>query len=348
MRDPELVARAGYAAARLEQAWERWRALHGLSGSADPLASYVGYSHKDPMGQPRVVIGVDAAEAEFFADFLEGHDCAVPGLGSEAGVAPGATRPAAEVGPMNGSVNGPMNGPMNGSVNGSGHLPVNGAPRPSDSGAMYPPVSGPQPVMTNGQPAMANRQPVRANAQAVFAGGPPTMANGSAAMASGSSYPAEAGAMTRVAGPAGVPSRDVGLAGATGGAGSAPSPRDVPSEPMVRLVDDTDPGVRSGSATERPVTGPQAVAPPITRAFPAPVPTFTPIGETRPAGFTAEPGPAEPRSSLDQPAGSPPDVMAAELAGWASGELPGQSSELASWTGTDAPGRALGRSRSAR
>jgi hypothetical protein len=46
MRDPELVARAGYAAARLEQAWERWRALHGLGGSSDPLASYVGYSLK--------------------------------------------------------------------------------------------------------------------------------------------------------------------------------------------------------------------------------------------------------------------------------------------------------------
>ena len=75
MRDPELVARAGYAAARLEQAWERWRALHGLGGSSDPLASYVGYSLKEPMGQPRVVIGVDAAEAEYFADFLESHEC---------------------------------------------------------------------------------------------------------------------------------------------------------------------------------------------------------------------------------------------------------------------------------
>src|SRR6201996_4369536 len=114
MRDPEMVARAGYAAARLEQAWERWRALHGLSGSADPLASYVGYSHKDPMGQPRVVIGVDAAEAEFFADFLESHDCAAPGLGAEAGVAPGAARPGAEAGRMDGT------------GSGSGPLPVQG------------------------------------------------------------------------------------------------------------------------------------------------------------------------------------------------------------------------------
>ncbi len=97
MRDPELVARAGYAAARLEQAWERWRALHGLAGSSDPLASYVGYSLKEPMGQPRVVLGVGAAEAEYFAEFLESHECA--------GVAPPLVRladtgePAAMTGP---------------------------------------------------------------------------------------------------------------------------------------------------------------------------------------------------------------------------------------------------------
>src|ERR1700721_2349162 len=134
MRDPELVARAGYAAARLEQAWERWRALHGLGGSADPLASYVGYSLKEPMGQPRVVIGVDAAEAEFFADFLESHVDAAPGTASGAVAAlarasgqhltPGEPRPANGLGPA---------------TNGRAHPPV--------SGPMLPPVSGPQRVM---------------------------------------------------------------------------------------------------------------------------------------------------------------------------------------------------------
>ena len=317
MRDPEMAARAGYAAARLEQAWERWRALHGLSGSADPLASYVGYSHKEPMGQPRVVIGVDAAEAEYFADFLEGHDCAAPGLngGASSASAPGLpvdTRP----------------------VNGSGHLPVNGAScpsdsgalRPSDSGALYPPVSGPQPVVANGSPR-----------------------------------PGEASAASRgpgPAGPIGMPSRDGMAAGpgggagvANGGAGSAPAPRDVPSEPMVRLVDDTDPHARPAAAAERPITGPQAPVPPVTRAFPAPVPTFTPIGETGAAGFAGEPGPGEPRGAVDPLAGSQPsDVIAAELAGWASGELPGQASEqLASWASADAPsGRPLNRPRFAR
>lgn len=96
MRDPELAARAGDAAARLEQAWERWRALHGLAGPSDSLASYVGYSLKEPMGQPRVVIGVAATEAEHFADFLENHDCAA--------VAQEELRPA------NGSAEPPVNG----------------------------------------------------------------------------------------------------------------------------------------------------------------------------------------------------------------------------------------------
>jgi len=37
-RDPELVERAQRAATRLELAWERWRALHGLAGSpAQPV-----------------------------------------------------------------------------------------------------------------------------------------------------------------------------------------------------------------------------------------------------------------------------------------------------------------------
>lgn len=106
MRDPELVARAGYAAARLEQAWERWRALHGLAGSSDPLASYVGYSLKEPMGQPRVVLGVDASEAEYFADFLESHECA--------SVAP----PEPHL----------VSGPVQRAVNGSGPLPRDVSP----------------------------------------------------------------------------------------------------------------------------------------------------------------------------------------------------------------------------
>jgi len=72
MRDPELAARAQHAAARLESAWERWRALQGLGEtSAQPVVGYVGYALKEPWGQPRAVIGFSAEEAERLAEFLE-------------------------------------------------------------------------------------------------------------------------------------------------------------------------------------------------------------------------------------------------------------------------------------
>jgi hypothetical protein len=75
MRDPELVARAEHAAARLESAWERWRALQGLGETpAQPVVGYVGYALKEPWGQPRAVIGFSAEEAERLAEFLERCD----------------------------------------------------------------------------------------------------------------------------------------------------------------------------------------------------------------------------------------------------------------------------------
>ena len=80
MRDPELVARAQRAATRLESAWEQWRALHGLAvAPGQPAVSYVGYSLKEPWGEPRVVIGIDADEAEYLAEFLDRDECAQSG-----------------------------------------------------------------------------------------------------------------------------------------------------------------------------------------------------------------------------------------------------------------------------
>lgn len=79
MRDPDLVQRAEQAATALEQAWMRWRTRHGLgTGPLPPVSSYVGYSVEEPWGQPRVVLGVEAAEAERLAAILDGHDCVVP------------------------------------------------------------------------------------------------------------------------------------------------------------------------------------------------------------------------------------------------------------------------------
>ncbi len=80
MRDPDLVQRAEQAATALEQAWMRWRGRHGLgSGPLPPVSSYVGYSVEEPWGQPRVVLGVEASEAERLAAVLDGHDLAGPG-----------------------------------------------------------------------------------------------------------------------------------------------------------------------------------------------------------------------------------------------------------------------------
>jgi hypothetical protein len=77
MRDPELAARAQRAAKRLETAWEQWRALHGLAGPPGaPAVSYVGYSPEEPWGKARIVIGIDADEAGYLAEFLDRDECA--------------------------------------------------------------------------------------------------------------------------------------------------------------------------------------------------------------------------------------------------------------------------------
>jgi hypothetical protein len=79
MRDPELAARAQRAAKRLETAWEQWRALHGLAAApGPPVVSYAGYSLEDPWGKARIVIGMDADEAGYLAEFLDRDECAQP------------------------------------------------------------------------------------------------------------------------------------------------------------------------------------------------------------------------------------------------------------------------------
>ncbi|MBO0788004.1 MAG: hypothetical protein J2P33_18215, partial [Actinobacteria bacterium] len=77
MPDPEMVARAHLAAAKLERAWDHWRNAHGIAkGRMPPISSYVGYSIEEPWGRPRVVFGVDAREAEHLAALLESREFA--------------------------------------------------------------------------------------------------------------------------------------------------------------------------------------------------------------------------------------------------------------------------------
>lgn len=100
MRDPELMLRAQRAATELERAWDRWRTMHGLGTEPlPPVSSYVGYSLEEPWGQPRVVFGIAAAEAEHLAALLDRHDCAGPvyaamtSQGMRAELDPGARSP---------------------------------------------------------------------------------------------------------------------------------------------------------------------------------------------------------------------------------------------------------------
>jgi hypothetical protein len=75
MRDPGLVQRAERAALALERAWEQWRSERGVGAeNPTPVSSYVGYSLEEPWGEPRVVFGLGAEEAEMLAAVIDGHD----------------------------------------------------------------------------------------------------------------------------------------------------------------------------------------------------------------------------------------------------------------------------------
>jgi hypothetical protein len=98
MRDPDLVQRAERAAIALERAWDRWRTMHGLGPEpSPPVSSYVGYSLEEPWGQPRVVFGVGAEEAERLAGLLDGHDCGGPVYAELAGSADWRRAPVGEL-----------------------------------------------------------------------------------------------------------------------------------------------------------------------------------------------------------------------------------------------------------
>jgi len=73
------------AAAGLERAWLQWRVVHGTAGDPMPtVSSYTGYSFEEPWGEPRVVFGLAAQDAERLTALLSGHDC-VHVAGGQAG-----------------------------------------------------------------------------------------------------------------------------------------------------------------------------------------------------------------------------------------------------------------------
>src|ERR1700744_1297779 len=162
------------------------------------------------MGQPRVVICVDAAEAEFFADFLESQVGSAPGSGSaDADAVPGAPLAVVEAGSADGlypQVSGPM--------------------LAQGSGAMLAPVSGPQRGLDN--------------------------------RAGGASGPGPRGPRPadRTAGPGNPPG-----VSRNGAPGAVPPSRDVPSAPMVRLIDGADPAARPAPRFQPSASGVRSVGP---------------------------------------------------------------------------------------
>lgn len=78
MRDSELVSCAQRAASELERAWSRWRHSRGLAEQvSESVASYVAHSIDHPWGRPRVVLGLDADEAQALASLLGRGDTAI-------------------------------------------------------------------------------------------------------------------------------------------------------------------------------------------------------------------------------------------------------------------------------
>ncbi|HEU5419787.1 MAG TPA: hypothetical protein VFV41_19015 [Streptosporangiaceae bacterium] len=71
--------------------------MHGLAADAPPpVSSYVGYSLDAPWGQPRVVLGLCAEEAEQLAVLLDRHDCVGPVHASVTARPAGPASPAGE------------------------------------------------------------------------------------------------------------------------------------------------------------------------------------------------------------------------------------------------------------
>ena len=137
MRDPDLVSRAQRAATALERAWDHWRTSHGLDAEPlPPVSSYVGYSLEEPWGQPRVVFGIAAEEAEQLATFLDLHRPAGPGQAGNGRLAQAGNGRLAPAGSGQPSPAG------NGAGSGRPSPAGNGLPSPAGNGKLSPAAHG--------------------------------------------------------------------------------------------------------------------------------------------------------------------------------------------------------------
>lgn len=317
MRDPNLVSRAQRAAAVLERAWDQWRALHGLGAEpSPPVSSYVGYSLEEPWGQPRVVFGVPAEDAEQLAALLERHEWGDsagprhPGVtgGQWADSAPPAQmrRPAAAARPrVPGQA--PAGPPERLRATGPAAVDARLAELPRADGMNGRGVPGDRADGMNGHGAL---------------GGHADGMNGRDALRGRADLTAQAGFRAN--------GSDTGMAAFRPGAEPVPFPGEK-SEPSPFADDDQ---AASGQAARRPRSHRHAAGHVVQHAarqkrasaaaehdvVPLARPTVPPQAPSRRQG--AQQG-RDPRGS---------SAMAGDLAGWASGELPGQARRQPSWT----------------
>jgi hypothetical protein len=328
MPDPRLISRAQRAATMLEKAWDRWRAVHDLAPEPlPPVSSYVGYSIEEPWGRPRVVFGVDAADAEKLATLLQ--DCAapqraleeararIPAQGRAAGVngarGPGSDAVREESAAVQAA----------GSVN--GFHPVETAERPGDQvDPDHVPEGGTADFAVGGDGTADFA--VGGDGSADFAVGGDGSADfavggdGSADFAVGGDGTGDTAASDPAMADAPVSAPDDDLDGPADQDGLAtPDVSGRDQEEAAAGMDDGEPGEDSD---------PQAVSDTDDSADTDPADTDP--TDTDPTDDPTDTD--DPRDAGHGVAEAVAETMAAELAGWAAGELPGQASaRLAAW-----------------
>jgi hypothetical protein len=309
MPDPRLVSRAQRAATMLERAWDRWRSAHGLAAEPlPPVSSYVGYSIEEPWGRPRVVFGVDAADAEKLAALLL----------ERAASSPVAGQPASAGEPPRAGLPQPGRAPQQAlDQKVRARIPVQGRTAELNGGSGQ-----------RAEPATEQR----AESATEQRGEPASEQSGDeAGEERGDGVGEQPGEPDQVTGPINgfVSKPEAGVSEA--GASEAGA-----SEAGVSEAERSD--VSVSSAPGAPDEGPAMPAGPDGLA----APDDSVHDEQEPSAHAGSPHPADsavPRTRADGDAGDHrnagrgvADTMAAELAGWAAGELPGQASaRLAAW-----------------
>ncbi|MGD0685130.1 MAG: hypothetical protein ABSA03_08410 [Streptosporangiaceae bacterium] len=333
MRDPDLVSRAQRAATALERAWDHWRTSHGLDAEPPPpVSSYVGYSLEEPWGQPRVVFGIAAEEAEQLATFLDRHRPAGAGQPGNGQLSPaGSSR-------LSPAVTGRTSQAGDGRLSPDGHGPANGmlsaaanglSARDSVPGGRN--GDGPVPARLAGDGVAPGRSATEGPAPGPAAIGTET---GTADETGTGTAPADRTAAATGTGTA--------AASGTAAANGTAATNGTAAASGTAVANGT---AADGKSLWRPRSHRHAGEHAAQRPGRQHGPAAAEDGALPPAGPPPRDRPSPDRPSPGQDnAGEGADLgglgpVAGDLAGWASGELPGQASRgTAPWTFLAHPG----------